>query len=461
MNANEATPRWTVGQGTAVTWPGGLALLGPDVSAATAERLWSRMKREPGLGTFLKTLSESVERGFLDLPPFAVAVFSETQCHVAVRGDYTVDIASTTGTEALDGEAVTTWAERVVAMPQFVSLSPIGTTIEAEGAPLADGLVPAGQVWAGIRPVDSPPAAAGPVPTAKATPAAVKDATPAAQPVNPVEPAVAAEPESQVPERATRAPEGQATVAPGEELSTLLPDREETAADDEAENAPEADDPGTDAEDDGPNAYASLFAPSELELPEEAPAHPLASDQLDGDTIAEEGQVEFMLPVPVATTAPRPGAPTAPAQNVLARFCDRGHANPPERGNCFVCGALVSGEARQTARPQLGWVRVEGLETLPLVGPVIVGRNPSSAVLRLPQSPRLLALPFEHISSTHLAFLLEGWRVLVRDLRSKNGSFLRRNDRPPVRLPETPYPLSPGDHIELGKGITIHLDKIP
>lgn len=420
MNVDDATPRWAAGHGTALTWPGGIALLGPDVSASTAERLWSRMKHEPGLGTFLKTLSESVERGFLELPPFAVAVFSQTQCHVAVRGDYAVSIATAAGEETLDGEAVTTWAERVVAMPQFVGLAPIGMEISAEGTPLGDGLVPAGQVWAGSRPEASSPSS--PTPEAES-------------------PAPTSAPAAEVEEE--EAAPAQATIAPGDEASTLLPDREETAADREV---------------DEPNVYDSLFAPSEVELPQPVTTPPMSSDQLEGDTIAEEGLVEFVMPGPAKARAAHS---TTPAPNVLARFCDRGHANPPERGNCFVCGALVSGDARQTTRPQLGWVRVEGIETLPLAGPVIVGRNPSSAVLRLAQAPRLLALPFDHVSSNHLAFLLEGWRVLVRDLRSSNGSYLRRNDRPPMRLPENPYPLSPGDRIDLGKGITIHLDKIP
>ena len=112
-------------------------------------------------------------------------------------------------------------------------------------------------------------------------------------------------------------------------------------------------------------------------------------------------------------------------------------------------------------RPQLGWLRVEGGETIPIKGPIIAGRNPKSTALRTDEAPRLLALPHPHVSSNHIAFILEGWRILARDLRSSNGSYLRRHGKPPVRLPEHPVPLVPGDLIDLGKGIFIHLERTP
>ena len=80
-----AAPRWIAGPGVAVVWPGGMALMAPDTSPALAERVWTRLRREPQLGTFLKALSETAERGFLDLPPFAIAVVNGGHCHVAVR----------------------------------------------------------------------------------------------------------------------------------------------------------------------------------------------------------------------------------------------------------------------------------------------------------------------------------------------------------------------------------------
>ena len=51
--------------------------------------------------------------------------------------------------------------------------------------------------------------------------------------------------------------------------------------------------------------------------------------------------------------------------------------------------------------------------------------------------------------------------MLVRDLGSSNGSYLRRHGNPPIRLPESDTPLVPGDVIDLGHGVFINLDRIP
>lgn len=441
-----AAPRWIAGPGVAVVWPGGMALMAPDTSPALAERVWTRLRREPQLGTFLKALSETAERGFLDLPPFAIAVVNGGHCHVAVRGGYKVLLEGHSGTETLSGVDITTWAERVVATPDRVVFSAPGIDLESESAPLGDGIVPAGALLLGEpapAPVSAPASSASPSRPAEPSP----QPAPAPEAVAPPPvPEAAAPPLVLRPSEPTLAPD--ATAAPPAEPQ----------ADDEDEDEP------AEAEALEPNPYLALFAPSEVELPETpvparaAPSSAAPSsgqppaDQLFGDTIADDGLGELIS---------FPSAALASAPQVLGRFCDRGHANPPERGRCFVCGSLVSGEERMTSRPQLGWVKVEGGEAIPINGPIIAGRNPSSTALRLSQAPRLLAIPHAHVSSTHLAFLVEGWRVLVRDLRSSNGTFLRRNGKPPIRLPESPYPLVPEDLIDLGKGVFIHLDRIP
>lgn len=112
-------------------------------------------------------------------------------------------------------------------------------------------------------------------------------------------------------------------------------------------------------------------------------------------------------------------------------------------------------------RPQLGWLRVSGGETIPLDGVVIAGRNPKAEAVDGGKKPRFIALPHRHISSNHLAFLVESWTVLVRDLGSSNGTYLRRHGKPPVRLPEHPVPLVSGDVIDLGHGVFINIERIP
>lgn len=465
--------RWLAGPHIGVVWPSGAAVIDGAVPMPVAERIWTRMRREPQLGTFLKTLAEASGSGFLDLPPFAVVVIDGGRCHAAVRGEGAVEAVSDAGGERVTGAGITTWAEKVLIAPRGLRL--VMASGDEPGAPLIDGVVRAGALVLG-EPVR--PDAAAPAPA----PAAVVPAVPAPVPEPaPVESVPAPEPEPQPeqvePEPVASVPEPAslpepAEPAPAEPAPAVVPGAAETWADpgesvlaDDAAARPAPPVPPAPPKPPAPpappegNPYRSLWDASiaiDIEaaaVRDEAEAEASAvegrSAQLDGETVADEGMVDVDIPVRGA------GA------QILARFCDRGHPNPPERTVCFACQSPVGGDARLAERPQLGWVRVDGGETVPLRGPVLAGRNPSSTALRLAESPRLIALPYAHVSGTHVAFLLEGWRVMVQDLRSSNGTYLRRHGKPPVRLPEVPYPLVPGDLIDLGKGLFIHLDRIP
>lgn len=449
--STQFTPRWSSGEHLVIAWPGGVALLEAAVGTRTAEKVWSRLHRDSQIGVFLKTLSEGSASGFLDLPSFAVGVREGQRWHFAVRGAVPVEVEVDGRVEQLSGEGVTTWAERALVNPVAVRFGVPG--VNEYGAPVADGVVHAGAVSVGEFTTDL--AAQGPgggEPSEMPEPAEPEPnpawrgdggAHPAVLPGDPVPvaaPAVnasvhttLAEPDESVPVEPAAAPEAN----PYDSLwdHSIALDVEAAAIRGEIEEIPQA-----------PSALMTNRTPV---LASPAPGPQPAADQMSGDTIADEGLVE------VAMLA-QAGGP-----QVLARFCDRGHANPPERAVCFVCGADVSGDARMTGRPQLGSLRVEGGESIPLRGPVIAGRNPRSNALKLDETPRLVALPHPHVSSTHLAILTEGWRLLVRDLRSSNGTFLRRQGKPPVRLPEAAVPLVPGDLIDLGKGLFLHLERTP
>lgn len=445
-------PRWVQGDHVAVVWPGGVALIDASVGLVTAERIWSRLQRESKLGTFLKTLAEGSETGFLDLPAFAIAVMDGERCHIAVRGDVAVDAQVSGRVETISGEGITTWAEKVLLGPEALRLGHDGTASQASG-PLADGVVIAGGLVVGE--FSTTPSAAD---SAQAAPA------PPQQDVlkEPVAEYVASPPviavQQAVPEPVfAPAPEINHVDPPGPNV----PVAPETLVD-EGTGAPEV------VEE---NPYASLWGDHSIAMdveaaairegePDEPAPHVAAApvvttrkaqstDQLEGDTVADDGEVDVVM------------GRVADGPHVLARFCDRGHANPPERAVCFVCGSTVAGDARRAARPQLGWLRIEGGETIPLHGPVIAGRNPKSTAIKLEETPRLVALPYPHVSGTHVAFIIEDWRIMARDLRSSNGTFLRRQGKPPVRLPETSVLLVPGDLIDLGKGLFIRLERTP
>ncbi len=494
-----ATARWTPGDDLALVWPGGAAVIAGSVPVEAVERIWTTLQREPNLGVFLQELAASSGTGLLDLPDFAVAVMSGEQCHVAVRGGFTVDVNADTFHQ-LSGEGITTWAEKMFPSVSGVRLASSpqgGTTI-----PIVSGVVPAGVIQWGET-ADAPATSfqtkrrivSPPPPTDFAQEVVAEEAP--SLPAEQQEPDADQTPDES-PDPAHSEPEPQAADEGAETLaeddlsqeveSPEFDDFEALApqpqTSDESGPAPDLDAPtatprraGSEEPPDEnnesaqpkhaePDEYASLWgntigldleaaAIRETDGEEEIAPTPKASanvdDQRDGDTIADPGMVAISMS----------GGPSSSAPQVLSRFCDRGHANPPERGTCFVCQGQVSGDAMPADRPQLGWLRVEGGETIPIKGPIIAGRNPKSTALRTDEAPRLLALPHPHVSSNHIAFILEGWRILARDLRSSNGSYLRRHGKPPVRLPEHPVPLVPGDLIDLGKGIFIHLERTP
>ena len=182
-------------------------------------------------------------------------------------------------------------------------------------------------------------------------------------------------------------------------------------------------------------------------VPRHGPATPSDEELLTGDTLSDISEIS------------RPRRPEL--AKVLARFCTAGHPNPQERSRCFMCDEPVEGPVLSTERPRLGWLKVPHVEPIPLLDSMIIGRHPSADVLSLPDPPKLLALQYRHVSANHLAILLDGWRVLALDLASRNGTCVRRRAKPPVRLPRRPITLLPGDVIDMGHDLLLHLDRIP
>lgn len=112
-------------------------------------------------------------------------------------------------------------------------------------------------------------------------------------------------------------------------------------------------------------------------------------------------------------------------------------------------------------RPPLGRVRSSTGEDIPLTGPILVGRSPRASRFTGTTVPRLLALPFPHVSSSHAEIRLEGWSVFVVDLNSRNGTYLRRRDEPPVRVTEPPLMLQHGDILDFGHGVRLTFEDLP
>ena len=172
----------------------------------------------------------------------------------------------------------------------------------------------------------------------------------------------------------------------------------------------------------------------------------------------DAGAAAPVPPPPSFSAPPGPGQ-----QQILARTCAQGHANPPSRDTCAVCGGPLEGDAELAIRPPLGRVVVSTGQTVELDRPVVVGRRPRTPRSQAAELPRLVTVPSpqQDISRSHLEITLEGWHVLVSDMATTNGTTLLRAGQPPRRLhPSEPVLVVDGDVADLGDGVTLVFEGI-
>ena len=182
-----------------------------------------------------------------------------------------------------------------------------------------------------------------------------------------------------------------------------------------------------------------------------------------------DGQTVMKSSVAGSTASPAADAPAARQDAgggplVLARVCAQGHANPPTRAQCSVCGAALLPDAVQVARPRLGRMRLSTGDLLDLDQSMVIGRQPSVSRVQGGVMPRLVqvASPGGDISRSHVEVRLEGWHVMLCDLKATNGTVLVREGQPPRRLAQNEMAiLLDGDIAELGDNISLRFEEIP
>jgi hypothetical protein len=119
------------------------------------------------------------------------------------------------------------------------------------------------------------------------------------------------------------------------------------------------------------------------------------------------------------------GRPLIPAVS-----CPAGHLNPPQldpirSGKCRICASVVAPQdSILIPQPTLGVLRLSTGGDIPLDRDVFLGRDPSNNEDRKARKPHILRLPSpgKDISRDHLEIRLIGWRVMVIDLGSANGT---------------------------------------
>ena len=467
--------RWSAGSDHGLVWPGGLGILDGAIEAGIAEQMFSLLYDGADLPGFLEGLGAACGAGLLGLPGFAVALMSERHVHLAVRGDFAARIA---GTEAvlLEGAGITTWVERLLPRGSAVTLG--RTSYDGgQGHLLLAGIGPAiGLSWRQGGPTDRGiPAEREEVATGPSVPT-----RPAPVRVAPVDPA-AAEPLVAVDPLATA--ESQATAEPLAAAGPL-----------------DAAGPGGTPEQAAGMAWESLWEATIARGVEAAAiresATPPGVGSRSGAGAVAEWSAEWSRSHAAATPGPTGDSPDPAGGEgasdiygdhdgetlarldlvmerreldertahevwdglILTALCPNDHPNPPGRELCAVCGAVVGQRTASIPQPTLGRLRASSGQVLDLDTSIVVGRNPRGPRFLGAQVPKLLPLPFEHISGSHLEVRVEGWRIVALDLGSTNGTVLKRRGEPDVPLTREPHELRSSDILDLGDGVTLVIE---
>jgi hypothetical protein len=181
----------------------------------------------------------------------------------------------------------------------------------------------------------------------------------------------------------------------------------------------------------------------------------------DGQTIMKS---DLSLKIPAGTPADPVGEQDAAVGPlVLARVCGRGHANPPTHAECALCRSPLPADAVQVARPRLGRMRVSTGELVDLDQSLVIGRQPSVSRVQGGGMPRLVqvASPSGDISRSHVEVRLEGWHVMLCDLKATNGTVLVREGQQPRRLAQNEMAiLLDGDIAEIGDDVSLRFEEI-
>ena len=161
--------------------------------------------------------------------------------------------------------------------------------------------------------------------------------------------------------------------------------------------------------------------------------------------------------LPLESAAPDARAQDAPRAVVTGVYCKNDHFDDPDARFCAVCGISMNQQTlvpRPGPRPPLGVLAFDDGSVFQLDSDYVVGRDPalSPAVAAGQARPLCVVDDAGIVSRAHAAIQLDGWRVVVTDLDSANGTRIRhRDDKADQPLvPRVPADLRPGSHVDLG-----------
>lgn len=155
-------------------------------------------------------------------------------------------------------------------------------------------------------------------------------------------------------------------------------------------------------------------------------------------------------------TVGRPG-------EVVAAFCELSHANPPQQLTCRVCGRPVSANPSTVDRPPLGVLAFSNGERVLVDRTILIGRNPKVVGSVTGEMPRLVKVgdARDGLSRTHAEIRVEGWQMLLEDLRSTNGTEVRLPGQVPRKLRAgEPVVIPVGTFVDLGEELQCTVEEV-
>ena len=154
----------------------------------------------------------------------------------------------------------------------------------------------------------------------------------------------------------------------------------------------------------------------------------------------------------IGPAADEPVEDNQPRRTVDARICvDCSHANSPQDIRCRACSTPISGadgESCAIAQPTLGILHLSGGRFEPLDMDLLIGRNPAREPLEPHQRAVVHGQGDRSVSRRHIDVRLDGWRVVVNNLKDDDHTTVESRDG-------TETPLAPGVSRTLEVGDTV------
>jgi hypothetical protein len=147
----------------------------------------------------------------------------------------------------------------------------------------------------------------------------------------------------------------------------------------------------------------------------------------------------------------------ADAPIIQGVYCKNGHFDDPEALFCAVCGISMNQQTlvpRPGTRPPLGVLLLDDGSVFQLDRDYVVGREPGLDASVASGRSRALRIADDSgiVSRVHAKVQLDGWRVLVTDLGSANGTRVRlpKQAADTQLQPHVPLVLATGSQVDLG-----------